>query len=175
MKKHIEIIKKQPKQPLEDITEFTDEEGKKWVQTSANDLFSMKEFNDILKKLDQDKEPDEIVLAHIDIKRVNREYYETAVALQEKVNKQAALLKKIAVEVNTSMEKKNKKLMELVAYIRKLHSYIGSLNKSIESGEKISIPDIPEESIQHIKKEQEEKVSIYQDVTEQTIEFGGGH
>jgi hypothetical protein len=173
MKKHIEIIKKSD-QPLEDITEFTDEEGKKWVQTSANDLFSMKEFNDILKKLDQDKEPDEIVLAHIDIKRVNREYYETAVALQEKVNKQAALLKKIAVEVNISMEKKNKKLMELVEYIRKLHSYIGSLNKSIENGEKISITNVPDKE-KVSRKKKEEKVSIYQDVTEQTIEFGGGH
>jgi len=37
-----------------DITEYTDEEGKKWIQTSTSDLFSSKELNDILESIEKE-------------------------------------------------------------------------------------------------------------------------
>ena len=54
-------------------TEYTDESGKKWIQTSTEDIFSVNELNDIIKSIENDKNSGDIVLAHIDFKKVNKE------------------------------------------------------------------------------------------------------
>ena len=54
---------KKTKKDIPEQTEFTDEEGQKWIQTSTDDLFSAKELDDILDKIEKDKNKDEIVLA----------------------------------------------------------------------------------------------------------------
>ena len=169
-----------------DITEFTDDDGKKWVPTSTADLFSAKEFSDILKTIEQEKEPGDVVKVHIDVQKVNKEYYEAAVALQEKVNKQTEMLKKIAVEVNATMEKKNKKLKELIAYIRNLHQFISYINNNISDEDRLklqqyhaSLPPISAatEGSAEPKAEapasndQPKKASIYEDVVEEILKF----
>src|SRR4030042_5391775 len=104
-----------------DITEFTDEEGKKWIQTSTNDLFSSKKLKDILESIEKESKSDEIILARIDFQRVNKEYYETAMRLKKKVHQQGELLKKIIIDANSKIDRKNKKLRELITYIKNLH------------------------------------------------------
>ncbi len=125
---------------IPDLTEFTDDEGKKWIQTSADDLFSMKELNEILESIDKEKDKDEVVLARIDFQKVNREYYDAAIALQEKLKKQTELLKKLADESKKTIERKNIKLKELIEYIKKLHMFIAYINANQDRLDEIEIP-----------------------------------
>ncbi|HOO72457.1 MAG TPA: hypothetical protein PK926_11915 [Spirochaetota bacterium] len=133
-------MKKTKKNIIPDITEFTDDEGKKWVQTSTDDFFSLKELNDILDSVEKEKESGEVVLARINFQKVNKEYYDAAISLQSKLNKQTELLKKVITESKKTIVRKNAKLKELIAYIRKLHQLIAYLTAEGEGGEKISIP-----------------------------------
>jgi tRNA pseudouridine-54 N-methylase len=133
-------MKKTKKNIIPDITEFTDDEGKKWVQTSTDDFFSLKELNDILDSVEKEKESGEVVLARINFQKVNREYYDAAISLQSKLNKQTELLKKVITESKKTIVRKNAKLKELIAYIRKLHQLIAYLTAEGEGAEKISIP-----------------------------------
>jgi hypothetical protein len=125
---------------IPDLTEFTDEDGKKWIQTSADDLFSMKELNEILESIDKEKDKDEVVLARIDFQTVNREYYDAAIALQGKLRKQTELLKKLAEESKKTIERKNLKLKELIEYIKKLHMFIAYINANQDRLDEIEIP-----------------------------------
>lgn len=174
------MIKKMPRDiKKKDITEFTDDDGKKWIPTSTADLFSTKEFSDILKSIEQEKEPGDIVKVHIDVQKVNKEYYDAAVALQEKVNQQTALLKQIAVEVNAAMDKKNEKLKELISYIRNLHQYISYINNNISDSERAKFKKFPtslpsiEEKVENKTSEEQRtlKPSVYQDVNEEVLKF----
>ncbi len=113
---------------IPDITEYTDAEGKKWIQTSTEDLFSIKELNEILESIDKGSESDEIILARIDFQKVNKEYYETAMQLQKKVHQQGELLKKVITDARIKIERKNKKLRELIEYIKKLHLLLAHLS-----------------------------------------------
>ncbi len=113
---------------MPDLTEFTDEEGKKWIQTSTEDLFSIQELNDILESVEKREDGEEIVLARINFQKVNREYYETALALQKKLNEKNELLKKVLNTSKETIERKNKKLKELINYIKKLHILIAHLS-----------------------------------------------
>ena len=45
---------KKSKRNIPDLTEFTDDEGKKWVQTSVDDLLSTDELSNILDRIDKD-------------------------------------------------------------------------------------------------------------------------
>jgi hypothetical protein len=112
---------KKTKKYIPDQTEFTDEEGQKWIQTSADDLFSAKELDDILDKIEKDKNKDEIVLARFDFQKVNKEYYDTVLDLQAKLKKQNEILKQLLIDAKSTIDRKNSKLKELVKYIRKLH------------------------------------------------------
>ncbi|MCP4136575.1 MAG: hypothetical protein GY754_36735 [bacterium] len=156
-------MKKTPKKILiPDITEFTDEEGKKWVQTSTDDLFSMKELNEILESIDKDEDKGDIVLARIDFQKVNKEYYDTAIKLQKKLNKQTELLRKVVTQSKETIERKNKKLKELIDHIRKLHTLLAQLSSGNEGGE-IKLPPISFEAA----PAQEEEIKVgYEDVTE---------
>ncbi|MBN1501669.1 MAG: hypothetical protein JW982_16035 [Spirochaetes bacterium] len=124
-------------------TEFTDGTGRKWVQTSAEDLFSSDEINDIIKSIEKDTSRDEIVLAHIDFKKVNREDYEALTSLQKELKRKDEILKKLSTETRTMMERKNRKLNELIAYIKKMHMIIALKKLDKETLNKINIS--PEE------------------------------
>ncbi|TAL30162.1 MAG: hypothetical protein EPN93_20275 [Spirochaetes bacterium] len=113
---------KKAKKPLAPLnTEFTDADGTRWIQTSTEDLFSVKELNQILESVEKDRQEGEIVLARIDFQRVNKEYYDTVQNLQNKLTKRTELLKKLIIESKTTIDRKNKKLKELIEYIKKLH------------------------------------------------------
>jgi hypothetical protein len=112
---------KKSEKSIPQLTEFTDDDGKKWIQTSTEDLFSIKELNEILETIDRDKEAGEIVLARIDFQKVNKEYYQSVQELQGRLKKRNEQLRKLLLETKTVIDRKNKKLRELIDYIRKLH------------------------------------------------------
>ncbi len=115
------IMKKEKKKKIPDLTEFIDEEGKKWIQTSTDDLFSIKEISELLDTVEKDKEEGEIVLARIDFQKVNREYYEKAHDLHTKLKRRDELIKKLITESKKAIDRKNAKLKELIEYIKNLH------------------------------------------------------
>ena len=86
--------------------EFTDGEGKKWIQTSAEDLLSMKELSDVIKNIESDRTDNEVILAHIDFKRVDREYYEAIKLLEEQLKKKDELLKNLILKSKTIIDRK---------------------------------------------------------------------
>ncbi|HOP63920.1 MAG TPA: hypothetical protein PK906_11145 [Spirochaetota bacterium] len=131
--------KKDKKVIIPDIKEFTDDTGKKWVQTSTDDLFSMRELNDIIRNIEQEREKDEVVLARIDFQKVDREFYDAAIELQKRLQKQTLLMKQYISESKKSIEKKNRKLRELIEYIRKLHQLLSYLNANPDNIDTISI------------------------------------
>lgn len=133
------MLKSRKSGTIPDLTEFIDESGKKWVQTSTDDLFSMNELNEIFEKIEKERDRDEVVLARIDFQKVNREYYDAAIELKRQVLKQQELLKKIATSSKDAIERKNNKLKELITYIRKLHTFIAYVSKK-ESPDDIEIP-----------------------------------
>jgi DNA-binding transcriptional MerR regulator len=114
-------MKKEKKKKIPDLTEFIDEEGKKWIQTSTDDLFSIKEISELLDTVEKDKEEGEIVLARIDFQKVNREYYEKAHDLHTKLKRRDELIKKLITESKKAIDRKNAKLKELIEYIKNLH------------------------------------------------------
>ncbi len=132
--------KDKSKTAVSDLTEFTDEEGKRWVQTSTEDLFSSKEFNDLIESMEKDREEGEIVLARIDFQKVNKEYYETALELQQKLEKQTEILQKVVSRSQEIIDRKNKKLKELIQYIRKLHYFIANLDSGLEYLKNLEVP-----------------------------------
>lgn len=119
--------------------EFTDESGNKWIQTSTEDIFSVNELNSILKSIEDDKNSGDIVLAQIDFKKVNREYYETLIKLQKELKQKTKMLDKLASESKRVVERKNKKLNELIEYIKKIHMLIALKKLDSETIEKIKI------------------------------------
>ncbi len=136
------MILKKKKKEVPDFQEFTDDEGKKWIQTSTDDLFSVKELNDIIESVENEKVPGEIVLARIDFKKVNREYYDKVQELQQKLKKRTELLNKLVAESRRTVDKKNQKLKELIAYIKKLHVLLAYYKQSPEEFQKIEIPSL---------------------------------
>ncbi len=131
--------KKEKRIIIPDIKEFTDDSGKKWVQTSTDDLFSMRELNDIIRNIEKEREKDEVVLARIDFQKVDREFYEAAIELQKRLQKQTLLMKQYISESKKTIEKKNRKLKELIEYIKKLHQLLSYLNANPDSIDTISI------------------------------------
>ena len=124
--------RKEKKIIIPDISEFTDDDGKKWVQTSTDDLFSMRELNDIISSIEKERAKDEVVLARIDFQKVDREFYDAAVELQKRLQKQTRLMREYIKQSNSIIDRKNKKLKELIEYIRKLHQFLAYLNENPE-------------------------------------------
>ncbi|HOM87112.1 MAG TPA: hypothetical protein PLH80_05035 [Spirochaetota bacterium] len=131
------MLFKRKKKVLPDVYEFTDDDGKKWLQTSTKDLLSSKELNDIIKEIEKEKEEGEIVIARIDFKKVNKEYYERVVELEDTLKKRTDLLKRIIKESRETIDRKNKKLKELIEYIKKLHLILAYYKLSPEDFNKI--------------------------------------
>lgn len=166
-------MKKAKRSHIPDITEFTDEQGKRWKQTSTNDLFSMQELNTILESIDRDRDSEEIILARIDFQKVNKEYYEAAVSLQIKLKKQTDLLKQIIIDSRNKIERKNKKLKELIDYIKKLHSLITYITRNQDAIDTLKIPIeklMPAASVREEPAEPELE-SIYEDAEEKIMTF----
>jgi len=161
--------KKRKKIIIPDFDEFTDGEGKKWVQTSVDDLFSTQELNNILTSIEKDKNSEDIVLARIDFQRVNKEYYEKAVSLQTKLKKQTELLKSVIEDSKIKIERKNSKLKELIEYIKKIHKFIAYINSKPEDLDKIKIaPDLFVQTQANSEKipDDESEPSVYEEVEE---------
>ncbi|MCL1865549.1 MAG: hypothetical protein FWF73_07040 [Spirochaetes bacterium] len=127
---------------IPDLKEFVDEDGKKWVQTSTDDLFSIKELNDILSTVEKEREKDEVIFARIDFQKVDKEFYDTAIELQKKLQKQTKLLQKYVAETTVIINRKNSKLVELIEYIKQLHQFIALMNSDPEEAEKLDISSL---------------------------------
>jgi len=136
--------RKEKKIIIPDISEFTDDDGKKWVQTSTDDLFSMRELNDIISSIEKERAKDEVVLARIDFQKVDREFYDAAVELQKRLQKQTRLMREYIKQSNSIIDRKNKKLKELIEYIRKLHQFLAYLNENPEDIERLNIQPQPD-------------------------------
>lgn len=135
---------KEKKIIIPDIREFTDDNGKKWVQTSTDDLFSMRELNDIISSIEKERAKDEVVLARIDFQKVDREFYDAAVELQKRLQKQTKLMREYMRQSNAIIDRKNKKLKELIDYIKKMHQFLTYLNANPDDIEKLNIQPQPE-------------------------------
>ncbi|MBP7735281.1 MAG: hypothetical protein KA369_04840 [Spirochaetes bacterium] len=159
--------KSSKKSVLPDITEFTDADGKKWVQTSTEDLFSIKELNDILESIEKSSESDEIILARIDFQKVNKEYYETAIQLQKKLHQQGELLKKVITDARAKIDRKNKKLKELIDYIKKLHLLLAHLSANEEDLKKLKLsPEMLMQTMSATITEKTERELEFEEVEE---------
>ncbi|MGV7930505.1 MAG: hypothetical protein AB2L13_16655 [Spirochaetota bacterium] len=170
------MIRKAKKTPIPDLTEFTDDEGKKWIQTSTEDLFSVRELNEVLDSIEKDKDSGEIVLARIDFRRVNKEYYETVQELQATLKKRNAILKKLIVESKTVIDRKNRKLKELIEYIKKLHVLLAYYKLRPEDFEKIdfSVPVYAAPPVAIEPREEEPIVVVeYTEVQEKVLDDSG--
>lgn len=176
-------MKKIKKKIIPNLTEYTDEEGKKWIQTSADDLLSTKELNSIIEKMEKAKKSDDIVLARIDFQQVNREYYETVVELQTKLEKQNSSLKKLLTDAKETIDRKNSKLKELIEYIRKLHLLLAYYKMSPEDVEKMMAepgaviyepaPQVKPEKIIKPEEEVKETIITFTDVEEVLLDEDG--
>ena len=121
---------------IPDLAEFVDEEGKKWVQTSTDDLFSIKELSEMISSIEKERTKDEVVFARIDFQKVDKEFYDTAIDLQKKLQKQSKVLQNYMAETTKIINRKNSKLTELVEYINQLHQFIALMNSNPEEAEK---------------------------------------
>ena len=155
------------KSEIPDLSEFIDDEGKKWVQTSTDDLFSINELNEILESLEKEKTDDDIILARIDFQKVNKDYYNAAIKLQKEITQKNTLLKKVISESKNSIQQKNVKLKELINYIKKLHLFIAAINKQDGDLSTISIPNLM------ASKPVEDGLHEYQDVEELKLHLNG--
>jgi cellulose biosynthesis protein BcsQ len=147
---------------IPDLTEFTDNEGKKWIQTSTDDLFSTKELNDIINTIEKEREKDEVIIARIDFQKVDREFYDAATELQKRLKNQTELLKKYVSQSTGIIERKNKKLRELIDYIKKMHLILSYLNANPDEIDKIKLaPAAPAE-----EQTRKKISSVYEEVEE---------
>lgn len=154
--------KNEKKAMIPDLREFTDDTGKKWVQTSTDDLFSIKELNEIISSIEKEREKDEVVFARIDFQKVDKEFYDTAIELQQRLKKQGKLLQDYAAETKRVINRKNHKLRELIEYIKQLHQFIAQMNSSPEEAYKIDIPA----TFGTQSERSPEVVSVYEEVEE---------
>jgi hypothetical protein len=152
--------------------EFTDAQGEKWVQTSTEDIFALKELNEIIASIEKDRDRGEMVLARIDFRTVNKEYYDTIQQLQTKLNHKEELLKKLVLESKRVVKRKNEKMMELIRYIKQLQMLIAYNNLDKESLDKIRINP---ESLFAAKasSDVQETVEVYESVEEIALDDEG--
>lgn len=146
---------------IPDLKEFTDDSGKKWIQTSTDDLFSIKELSEIITSIEKERAKDEVVFARIDFQKVDKEFYDTALELQQRLQKQGKLLQNYVAETKRVIDRKNLKLKELIDYIKNLHKFIEHMNANPEDAGKLVIP-----STYTAAETAPEVVSVYEDVEE---------
>lgn len=167
------LSKKSKQLSIPDLTEFIDDEGTKWVQTSTDDLFSSKELNEILESVDRDRDAGEIILARIDFQKVNKEYYEKVLELQSKLKKRNEMLKRLLIDAKQSIDRKNAKLKELIDYIKKLHVYLKHANLSAQDLEKARILPLEEETPMAVPENKPPVAVEYADVDEIVLDDEG--
>ena len=136
-----------------------------------------KTYNDahkILAEIEKEKQEGEIVIARIDFKKVNKEYYDRIVELEEKLKKRTELLKRVVKESKETIDRKNKKMRELIEYIKKLHILLAYYKLSPEDFNKIDFtkaytqtPQLPQPSE---TIEIKEKIIEYVPVEEHILE-----
>ena len=151
------------KATIPDLREFTDDSGKKWVQTSTDDLFTIKEMNEIITSLEKERVKDEVIFARIDFQKVDREFYDTALELQQRLQKQAKILQNYVSETKKVINRKNAKMKELIEYIRQLHQFIAHLNANPDDIDRMDMPvsfEIRNEIIPSVISEFEEVEEI---------------
>ncbi len=153
---------------IPDLREFTDESGKKWVQTSTDDLFSIKELSEIITSIEKEREKDEVIFARIDFQKVDKEFYDTAIELQQRLQKQAKLLENYAAETKRVINRKNIKLKELIEYIKNLHQFIAHLNANPEDVENLDL----NVTFAGQSERTPEVVSVYEEVEEIVMKEG---
>jgi len=132
--------KRDKKAIIPDLREFTDDSGKKWVQTSTDDLFSIKELNEIITTMEKERAKDEVIFARIDFQKVDKEFYDTALELQQRLQKQGKLLQNYVAETKRVIDRKNRKLKELIEYIKQLHEFIAHMNANPDEAAMLNIP-----------------------------------
>lgn len=154
--------KTEKKAIIPDLKEFTDDSGKKWVQTSTEDLFTIRELNEIITSIEKERAKDEVVFARIDFQKVDREFYDTALDLQQRLKKQSKLLQNYMNETKKVIDRKNRKLKELIDYIKQLHEFIAHLSANPDEIDQMNIPL----TFQAIADKASGIVSEYEDVDE---------
>ncbi len=154
-------------------TEFVDEEGNKWIQTSTEDLFSTREMKEIFNSIERDKETGEIILARIDFQRVNKDYYDKVMDLQSELKRKNEKLRKVLLESQKIIEKKNAKMKEMIEYIKELHLLLACYNLSPEKTERIQFVPQEETPAQEPRKEYEPPVIPYTEVQEIPLDGEG--
>ncbi len=156
-----------------DLAKSVEEDGVRWIQTSADDLLSTRELNSIVNALEKDTGPEDIVLARIDFQKVNKEYYEAVVDLQATLKKQNTTLKQLLLNAKETIDKKNKKLKELITYIKKLHLFIAYNNKIspediekalLKTPEITAVPKIEEKEMKEIAEEEKIEYSEVEEI-----------
>ncbi len=160
-------MKKVKKIHVPELTEYTDDDGQKWIQTSTEDLFSTSEINSILDTIEKEKDPGEVVLANINFQRVNKEYYDATIELQNKLKKQTMLLHKVIKETKSIIDKKNTKLKELITYVKKLHAYIAHLSSEEVSDGEIAVP---QEILSQVQASKDDYIPVYEEVEETVLD-----
>ncbi len=160
--------KKEKKALIPDLREFTDDSGKKWVQTSTDDLFSIKELNEIITSMEKERAKDEVIFARIDFQKVDKEFYDQALELQHRLQKQGKLLQNYVSETKRVIDRKNKKLKELIEYIRQLHQFIAHMNANPEEAAMLNIPV----TIGAQADRMAEVISEYEEVEEKVMHEG---
>ena len=162
-----------PKKQNTSAKEYTDAQGEKWVQTSTEDIFALKELNEIIASIEKEKDKGEMVLARIDFRTVNKEYYETIQDLQKKLAHKEELLKKLVSESKRVIARKNEKMMEMIRYIKQLQMLVAYNNLDKESLEKIKLDPMAILAAQAAASEEQEEVAHYEDVTEIALDNEG--
>lgn len=160
--------KTEKKAIIPDLKEFTDDSGKKWVQTSTDDLFTIKELNEIITSIEKDRAKDEVVFARIDFQKVDKEFYDTALELQNRLKKQGKILQDYVAQTKKVIERKNLKLKELIEYIRQLHQFIAHMNANPEEIDTLNIPA----AFEYHGEGVERVISEYEEVEEKVMSPG---
>lgn len=153
--------------------EYTDAQGEKWVQTSTEDIFALKELNEIIASIEKEKDKGEMVLARIDFRTVNKEYYETIQDLQKKLAHKEELLKKLVHESKRVISRKNGKMLEMIRYIKQLQMLVAYNNLDKESLERIKLDPMAILAAQTVSSEEQEEVEEYEDVSEIALDNEG--
>ncbi|MGL4370139.1 MAG: hypothetical protein ACRCUT_10790, partial [Spirochaetota bacterium] len=153
--------------------EFTDAQGEKWIQTSTEDIFSLRELNSVIESIEKEKDKGEIVLARIDFRTVNKEYYDTIQSLQAKLQHKDDLLKKLVTESKRVISRKNSKMLEMIEYIKQLQLLVAYNNLDAASLKKIQINPAEILAAHHAGAEEEEAAAEYETVSEITLNDDG--
>jgi predicted transcriptional regulator len=152
--------------------EYIDSNGEKWVQTSPDDLFAIKELNEVFEAIEKDKKSGEIVLARIDFRTVNKEYYDTIQDLQTRLKRKEELLKRLTAETKRVLKRKNDMMYDMIAYIRQLQLLVAQKSLSPDLLKGVRIDSIFGKPIV-IEEEREEEAAVFEQVEEITLDDDG--